>query len=113
MRAALVNDLNRVPFWLRRLGPRTSDRGREMANHQRFTTLTGCRVYFCDPRSPWQRGTNENTNRLLRQYSSRTGDLRAYDLAALDAISARINHRPWEVLGWRTPAEVLAACRPF
>lgn len=84
-----------------------------MADHQTFTKLTGCRVYFCDPRSPWRRGTNENTNRLLRQYLAKTGDLRSFDQAALDAIATRINGRPREVLGWRTPAEVLATCRPF
>ena len=111
VRAALVEDLNQVPFWLRR--SLTWDRGREMADHQTFTKLTGCRVYFCDPRSPWQRGSNENTNRLLRQYLAKTGDLRSFDQAALDAIATRINDRPREVLGWRTPAEVLAACRPF
>ena len=84
-----------------------------MAGHQTFTTLTGCRVYFCDPRSPWQRGPNENTNRLLRQSLAKTGDLRSFDQPALDTIATRINNRPRAVLGWRTPAEVLAGCRPF
>jgi IS30 family transposase len=110
VRDALVADLNRVPFWLRR--SLTWDRGREMADHAALTALTGCRVYFCDLRSPWQRGTNENTNRLLRQYLSKTGNLTAYDQQALDAIAARLNGRPRAVLGWYTPAEVLAAYRP-
>ena len=70
------------------------------------------RVYCCDPRSPWQRGTNENTNRLLRQDLSKTGNLTAYDQQALDAIAARLNSRPRAVLGWHSPAEVLAAYRP-
>lgn len=106
MRAALVEDLNQVPFWLRR--SLTWDRGREMADYATLTSLTGCRVYFCDPRSPWRRGTNENTNRLLRQYLSKTGELATYDQAALDLIAARVNSRPCEVLGWHTPPEVLA-----
>jgi len=69
VRKALVADLNQVPFWQRR--SLTWDRGREMADHARLSRDTGCRVYFCDPSSPWQRGTNENTNRLLRQYLPR------------------------------------------
>jgi IS30 family transposase len=80
-----------------------------MADHARLTSDTGCRVYFCDPSSPWQRGTNENTNRLLRQYLPKSGDLSSYDQAALDAIADRLNNRPRAVLGWRTPAEALAA----
>ena len=111
VRAALVADLNQMPFWMRR--SLTWDRGREMADHAALTALTGCRVYFCDPRSPWQRGTNENTNRLLRQYLSKTGNLAAYDQAALNAIAARVNNRPRAVLGWHTPTEVLAAYRPI
>jgi len=80
-----------------------------MAEHAQLTTDTHCPVYFCDPRSPWQRGTNENTNRLLRQYLSKNADLRQHDQAALDAIAARLNGRPRRVLGWRTPAEAYAA----
>lgn len=108
--AALVQDLNQMPFWLRR--SLTWDRGREMAEHVTLTKLTGCQVYFCDPRGPWQRGRNENTNRLLRQYLSKTGHLATFDQAALDAIADRINGRPRQVLGWRTPAEVLADGQP-
>jgi IS30 family transposase len=107
VRKALVADLNQVPFWQRR--SLTWDRGREMADLARLTRETGCRVYFCDPRSPWQRGTNENTNRLLRQYLPKSGDLNSYDQAALDAIAERLNDRPRAVLCWRTPAEALAA----
>ena len=80
-----------------------------MAEHAQLTTDTGCPVYFCDPRSPWQRGTNENMNRLLRQYLSKNADLRTHDQAALDAIAARLNGRPRRVLGWRTPAEAYVA----
>ncbi len=107
VRKALVADLNQVPFWQRR--SLTWDRGRELADHTRLTKETGCRVYFCDPSSPWQRGTNENTNRLLRQYLPKAGDLNSYDQAALDAIADRLNNRPRAVLGWRTPAEAFAA----
>ena len=85
VRRALVEDLIQVPFWQRR--SLTWDRGREMADHARLTRDTGCRVYFCDPSSPWQRGTNENTNRLLRQYLPKSGDLGSFDQAALDAIA--------------------------
>jgi IS30 family transposase len=84
-----------------------SIRGREMAEHTQLTADTGCPVYFCDPRSPWQRGTNEN--RLLRQYLSKNADLRQHDQSVPDAIAARLNGRPRRVLGWRTPAEAYAA----
>lgn len=104
---ALADALTSVPAHLRR--SLTWDRGREMSHHARLTADTGCPVYFCDPRSPWQRGTNENTNRLLRQYLPRAADLRLLDQAALDALAARLNGRPREVLDWRTPAEVYAA----
>ena len=107
VRAALVADLLNIDPGLRR--SLTWDRGREMAEHAQLTTDTGCPVYFCDPRSPWQRGTNENMNRLLRQYLSKNADLRTHDQAALDAIAARLNGRPRRVLGWRTPAEAYAA----
>jgi len=107
VRAALVADLLEVAPGMRR--SLTWDRGREMAEHAQLTTDTGCPVYFCDPRSPWQRGTNENTNRLLRQYLSKNADLRTRDQATLDAIAARLNGRPRRVLGWRTPAEAYAS----
>jgi IS30 family transposase len=107
VRAALTADLLKVHPALRR--SLTWDRGREMAEHAQLTTDTNCPVYFYDPRSPWQRGTNENMNRLLRQYLSKNADLRTHDQAALDAIAARLNGRPRRVLGWRTPAEAYAA----
>jgi IS30 family transposase len=86
----------------------TWDHGREMAEHQQFTIDSGVQVYFCDPRSPWQRGTNENTNGLLRQYLPRGADLRQVDQAALDAIAAELNGRSRQPLGFKTPSEVLA-----
>ena len=79
-----------------------------MADHAAFTDLTGCPVYFCDPKSSWQRGANENTNRLLRQYLDKNGDISVHDQAALDRFAARLNGRPRRVLSWRTPAEVYA-----
>ncbi len=70
------------------------DRGREMAAHAELTSATGCPVYFCDPKSPWQRGSNENTDRLLRQYLARSEDLRGRDQQALDELAARLNNDP-------------------
>ncbi len=84
----------------------TWDRGREMADHRAFTEQTACPVYFCDARSPWQRGTNENTNGLLRQYLDKNGDISVHDQTALDQIAAQLNGRPREVLDWRTASEV-------
>jgi IS30 family transposase len=107
VRPVVVDALNAVPATLRL--SLTWDRGREMAHHARVTADTGCPVYLCDPRSPWQRGTNENTNRLLRQYLPKSADLRAYDQQALDDLARRLNGRPRRVLGWRTPAEAFAA----
>ena len=105
--AALTADLTRVPPELRRT--LTWDQGREMADHATLTASTGCPVYFCDPASPWQRGSNENANRLLRQYLGHHHDLRVHDQAALDVIAARLNNRPRKVLDWATPAEAYAA----
>ncbi len=103
VRQALTRDLAQVDPGLRRT--LTWDRGREMAEHAQFTVDTGCQVYFCAPRTPWQRGSNADTNRLLRQYLPKTAGLRAFSQQDLDAIADRLNHRPRAVLGWRTPAQ--------
>jgi IS30 family transposase len=85
----------------------TWDQGHEMAEHARFTIDTGVQVYFCDPKSPWQRGSNENTNGLLRQYLPRRVNLHNYSQADLDAIADRLNGRPRQTLGHRTPSQAL------
>jgi IS30 family transposase len=86
----------------------TWDLGHEMAQHQRFTIATGVQVYFCDPKSPWQRGSNENTNGLLRQYLPRRLDFRTLTQADFDAIAQELNERPRQTLGFKTPSEALA-----
>ena len=85
----------------------TWDQGKEMSEHAKFTIDTGVHVYFCDPRSPWQRGSNENTNGLLRQYFPRGTDLARYSAEDLAAVAATLNSRPRKTLGWKTPAEAL------
>ena len=83
-----------------------------MAAHARFSVQTGVPVYFCDPRSPWQRGSNENTNGLLRQYFPKRSDLAPFSQDDLDAIAAELNDRPRQTLGWRSPSQVLDAALP-
>ncbi|MEU2359085.1 IS30 family transposase [Streptomyces misionensis] len=102
----LTKNLLGIPPQLRRT--LTWDRGREIAEHQAITARTGMPIYLCKPRSPWQRGTNENTNRLLRQYLPKGADLRTFSQADLDAIAHELNHRPRKIHGYRTPAEVYA-----
>jgi IS30 family transposase len=90
----------------------TCDQGKEMAAHSRFTVATGVPVFFCDPRSPWQRGTNENTNGLLRQYLPRRSRFAERTRHELDAIAAELNGRPRKTLHWLTPAQALATALP-
>jgi IS30 family transposase len=106
VRPHVVTALRSIPPALRR--SLTWDRGREMATHQQLTAETDCPVYFCAPRSPWQRGTNENTNGLLRQYLGKPADLSIHSQTELDTLAGRLNNRPRKVLNWRTPAEVHA-----
>ena len=86
----------------------TWDQGNELTLHSRFTTATGIQVYFCDPKSPWQRGSNENTNGLLRQYLPHNLNFRTLTQADFDAIADKLNTRPRQTLGFRTPSEALA-----
>ena len=103
---ALAVAIQRLPSQLAR--SLTWDQGNEMAEHARFTEATGVEVYFCDPKSPWQRGSNENTNGLLRQYLPRTLDFRTLTQDDFDAIAAELNGRPRQTLGFKTPSQALA-----
>ena len=102
---ALAVTITELPEQLRR--SLTWDQGKEMADHARFTITTGVQVYFCDPRSPWQRGSNENTNGLLRQYFPKRSDIAHYTQADLDAVAAELNGPPRQTLGWRSPSQAL------
>jgi IS30 family transposase len=104
---ALSSHVRKLPTELRR--SLTWDRGKEMAEHKNFTIATNVQVYFCDPRSPWQRGSNENTNGLLRQYFPHGTDLADYSQAYLNKIALRLNQRPRKTLGFETPADRLRA----
>jgi len=103
--AALSKYVQQLPAVLRR--SLTWDRGLEMAQHKSFTIATDMQVYFCDPQSPWQRGSNENTNGLLRQYLPKTAGLSSFSQSELDDIALRLNTRPRQTLGFRTPADKL------
>jgi IS30 family transposase len=105
VRDAIVAAIQTLPEQLRR--SLTWDQGAEMAEHAKLRIATGLAVYFCDPHSPWQRGTNENTNGLLRQYFPKGTDLSRYSGEELDAVALALNTRPRKTLGWRTPTEAL------
>ena len=87
----------------------TWDRGSELAQHKRFTVATNVQVYFCDPRSPWQRGSNENTNGLLRQYFPKGSNLSIYSQEQLNEVASKLNGRPRKTLGYSCPADTLTA----
>ena len=105
VRDAIAAAIGELPEQLRR--SLTWDQGAEMAQHAQLRIDTGLEVYFCDPQSPWQRGTNENTNGLLRQYFPKGTDLARHSAGDLGGVAATLNSRPRKTLGWRTPAEVL------
>ena len=104
---ALRKQIVKLPTALRR--SLTWDRGTEMAQHKAFSVATDVKVYFCDPQSPWQRGSNENTNDLLRQYFPKGTELSRYSQVELNAVARQLNERPRKTLGFTTPASTLAA----
>jgi IS30 family transposase len=104
--AALGEQIRRLPTTM--MATLTWDRGPEMAAHKKFTVATEVAVYFCDPKSPWQRDTSENTNRLLRRYLPRKTDLSLHSQSDLDLIALKLNSRPRKTLAYRTPAATLA-----
>jgi IS30 family transposase len=105
---ALIRQARRLPDELYK--SLTWDRGKELADHKRFTLETDIDVYFCDPQSPWQRGSNENTNRLLRQYFPRGIDLAPYSQAELNKVARQLNERPRKTLDFQSPAERFGQC---
>ena len=107
VRLALTEAIKSLPESIRR--SLTWDQGKEMTEHVRFRIDSGVEVYFCDPRSPWQRGSNENTNGLLRQYFPKRKSLAGVGQKRLDEVAEKLNGRPRETLGFATPAEKLAA----
>lgn len=107
VREALLSTMSQLPSHLRR--SLTWDQGAEMAEHKKFSAAASMPVYFCDPASPWQRGSNENTNRLLRQYFPKGSDLSAHGCEELERVARQLNTRPRKTLGWKTPAAQLAA----
>ncbi len=106
--SALIKQAKKLPTELYK--SLTWDRGKELTDHQRFSLATDIDVYFCDPRSPWQRGSNENTNGLLRQYFPKGTDLSVYSQAHLNKVARQLNERPRKTLGFETPAERFSAC---
>jgi len=106
--SALIRQAQKLPRELAK--SLTWDRGKELTDHRRFSLATDIAVYFCDPRSPWQRGSNENTNRLLRQYFPKGTDVSAYSQAHLNKVARQLNERPRKTLGFETPAERFNAC---
>jgi IS30 family transposase len=105
---ALIKHAHKLPRELYK--SLTWDRGKEMADHKRFTLATDIKVYFCDPHNPWQRGSNENTNGLLRQYFPKGTDLSVYSQAKLNAVARQMNERPRKTLDYETPAERFSQC---
>ena len=105
---ALIKQAKKLPS--ERYKSLTWDRGKELSDHRRFTLATDVKVYFCDPQSPWQRGSNENTNRLLRQYFPKGTDFSVHSQAHLNKVARQLNERPRKTLGFETPAERFNAC---
>ena len=105
---ALIKQAKKLPTELYK--SLTWDRGTEIGDHQRFTLATDIDVYFCEPGKPWQRGSNENTNRLLRQYFPKGTDISVYSQGKLSAVARQLNERPRKTLDYETPAEKFNAC---